>query len=496
MNIASSSSAEVTSSDSNATEIANLKAERDLVKKVLAQDEGNRPDFFANNPDCMLFKSYTTQELKDEEITLTLEISSLNAQILALMTSSSDKYPRIQISKPTNFTKKLINVTAPAISDRACHHLVDIDATLAKAMKIIGKESLEECLADGAHRIKPIVMSRLSRGGKTTVAIKLFDKLKLEGFCPIFISFNGNALFKHRVGESHEHAILRRIAVQFTNETDDFNFNVDRKTLLNYIAAESKEKSVVLIIDGLNVLSTTLDESATELLLSEFLDKKNRFLVIAAHIPMRLDNTVNDRGAHVIDMPLSVNLKDLRLMSNECGALTPFEAVFYGGIPSVIYSIKGGRFNPSERVSAQLSLCGRGDMTVESFLKLVLTGVRCDPRLFLLYAFGTAKEGSKMQFPLCYVNALLSIWFQQNCFGSLYDHLTTFGAKLESGLDWETLIQYAVMMRCVLACKDSAERGPFDIVPAGVCPDFIYKSVPGEHKTVDAVLNYVKGSIG
>ena len=452
MNIASSSSAEVTSSDSNATEIANLKtkrdivkAERDLVEKVLVQDEGNRPDFFANNPDCMLFKSYTTQELKDKEITLTLEIYNLSTEILALMTSSSNKYPRIQISKPTNFTKKLINVTAPAISDRACHHLVDIDATLAKAMKIIGKESLEECLADGAHRIKPIVMSRLSRGGKTTVAIKLFDKLKLEGFCPIFISFNGNALFKHRVGESHEHAILRRIAVQFTNETDDFNFNVDRKTLLNYIAAESKEKSVVLIIDELNVLSTTLDESAAELLRSEFLDKKNRHLVITAHIPMNLDNTGNaavvlgkrsasgmssssslststsDRGAHVIDMPLSVNLKDLRLMSNECGALTPFEAVFYGGIPSVIYSIKDGQFTPSERVSAQLSLCGRGDMTVESFLKLVLTGVRCDPRLFLLYAFGTAKEGSKMQFPLCYVNALLSIWFQQNCFGSLPD---------------------------------------------------------------------------
>jgi len=36
--------------------------------------------------------------------------------------------------------------------------------------------------------------------------------------------------------------------------------------------------------------------------------------------------------------------------------------------------------------------------------------------------------------------------------------MTTFSAKVETGLDWETLVQYAVMMRCVLACKDAAHR--------------------------------------
>ena len=72
----------------------------------------------------------------------------------------------------------------------------------------------------------------------------------------------------------------------------------------------------------------------------------------------------------------------------------------------------------------------------------------------------------------------------------------TFGAKVETGLDWETVVQYAVMMRCVLVCKDSADRGPFDIVPAAECPEFIYISVPGEHKTVDAVMTYVKKRLG
>ena len=51
----------------------------------------------------------------------------------------------------------------------------------------------------------------------------------------------------------------------------------------------------------------------------------------------------------------------------------------------------------------------------------------------------------------------------------------TFGAKVETGFDWETLVQYAVMMRCVLAYKDSADRGPFDIVPAGGCHKFCFR---------------------
>ena len=57
MNIASSSSAGVTSSDSHATEIANLKAERDLVKakrelveNLLKEKEVYRADFIENNP--------------------------------------------------------------------------------------------------------------------------------------------------------------------------------------------------------------------------------------------------------------------------------------------------------------------------------------------------------------------------------------------------------------------------------------------------------------
>ena len=411
--------------------------------------------------------------------------------------------------------KTLDNLTAPPEGERACRHLVDMKMTLDQALEKVKEESPQACYPRGENRIKPIVMSRLSRGGKTTVVCKLFEELKkLEDFCPIFISFNGNAHFRRRDDETHEHAILCRIAVQFTEETDDYNLDVDKDTLLDYINTQSEGRNVVLIIDELNVLNATLDDSAADLLRSEFLDKANQYLVITTHIPMNVDATCSatflgkrsagrrsaggssssDRGVHAIHMPLSVDLEKLRRMSNECSALTPFEAVFYGGIPSVIYSIKGNQFSPLERVEAFIGQSRRSDIPVENFLKRVLTG-RGHAEISVFDRFGTAEGPGKIQFPLCYINALLVTWFEKKCFSSLYDEIAIYGAKVETGLDWETLVQYAVMMRCVYSSKCSDDKGPFDIVPAGECPEFRFIPVPGECETVDSLIEFVKGEL-
>lgn len=391
---------------------------------------------------------------------------------------------------------------------------------MTDALTIVKRECPKECGADGADRIKPIVMSRFSRGGKTTVAIKLFEELKKDpNFLPIFISFNNSTHFKHRPGELHDHAILRRIAVQFTENEDDFNLNVDNKTILNYIDTQSGGKGVVLIIDELNVLSTTLDPRAAELLRSEFLDKKNRYLVITTHVPMNVDSTGNTnadaglvmgkrpaseisgslsshRGINVIHMPLSVDLEKLQQMSDECESLTPFEAVFFGGVPSMIYSIKGCQFDPSDKVATLVKEKGCGNITVESFIHLVLTGICQNKGLSVFDVFGTQQDVSKMQYPLCYINALLEIWFDQKCFTSLYNEITVYGRKVGTGLDWETLVQYAVMMRCVYASKCSVYDGPFGILPnAATCPIFRFISVPASCQNVDGLITYVKNKL-
>jgi hypothetical protein len=419
---------------------------------------------------------------------------------------------KIQISS-SNFTKTLDDLTAPPEGSEACHHLVGIKKTLDDAMKKVRSEAPKSCGPAGERRIMPIVMSRMSRGGKTTVARRLFEEVKKEEkFCSICISFNGNANFEHRDNETHEHAILRRIAVQFTDEQNDIDFDVDKRTLLDYIDAQSNGRNVVLIIDELNALSETPDQSAANLLRSEFLDKEKRYLAITTHIPMDVDRKypasavigernnesgiISDRGVYSIHMPLSVDLEQLRGMSEACSALTPFEAVFYGGIPSVIFSIKGNQFFPSHRVHNLIDrVCSR-DIAVESFLEWVLMGSCRDPNLKVFYRFGTVLPSAVHQFPLCYINALLVIWFDQKCFSALYDRIVTYGAEVQTGMDWETVVQYAVMMRCVYSCKNRDDSGPFDILPsARKRTKFRFIAVPGEHETVDSLIAYVEGEL-
>lgn len=388
---------------------------------------------------------------------------------------------------------------------------MDIVGPVEEVVRIVQNECPQSCSPAGERRIKPVVISRLSRGGKTTIGLKLFAGLKTLGVLPIFISFNGSSNFRHRNDETHEHAILRRIAVQFTDEDDDFNLDVDRKTLLNYIDTDSNGKKVVLIIDELNMLSDKLDESAANLLRSEFLDKENRYLVITSHIPLDLDVTCNaasvlgkrpsivsasERGVYVVHLPLSTDLLELRTMSDACRALTPFEVVFYGGIPSLIYSIKGGQFDPMQRIESYILSEGMDpSITITPFLDLVLNGLCDNSKLSIFSRFGSAGTASKIQFPLCYINALLVKWFKLAHFEVLYQEMQSFGAKVQTGLDWETLVQYAVMMRCVLASNHKAYRGPFDILPANTEVEFLFLTVPGEIVTIEAMIDYVQNKL-
>jgi hypothetical protein len=97
---------------------------------------------------------------------------------------------------------------------------------------------------------------------------------------------------------------------------------------------------------------------------------------------------------------------------------------------------------------------------------------------------------------LCYINALLVIWFNQKCFSALYDRIVTYCAEVETGMDWETVVQYAVMMRCIYSCKSRDDSGPFDILPsARKRPEFRFIAVPGEHETVDSLIAYVEGEL-
>ena len=48
----------------------------------------------------------------------------------------------------------------------------------------------------------------------------------------------------------------------------------------------------------------------------------------------------SSRGTETVHIPMATNLQELRAMSPECVSLTSVEAAFYGGIPSLMFSVK------------------------------------------------------------------------------------------------------------------------------------------------------------
>ena len=71
-------------------------------------------------------------------------------------------------------------------------HLVDMELSVDEAMQIIKDNVAVSNMGAGETRVPPLVFSRLARGSKTTFLRLVFDRLKQEGFAPIFINCNGS----------------------------------------------------------------------------------------------------------------------------------------------------------------------------------------------------------------------------------------------------------------------------------------------------------------
>jgi hypothetical protein len=105
------------------------------------------------------------------------------------------------------------------------------------------------------------------------------------------------------------------------------------------------------LIDELNVLGVPLDNATSVMLKEHFLDKTGYFLVFSTHVALDLEMNfmpnenvpASSRGTEIVHMPMAMNLQQLRAMSPECVSLTSVEAAFYGGIPSLMFSVKSLR---------------------------------------------------------------------------------------------------------------------------------------------------------
>ncbi|CAJ1330691.1 unnamed protein product [Effrenium voratum] len=199
------------------------------------------------------------------------------------------------------------------------------------------------------------MLSRFMGGGKTTMLYEVFDRLKKEGKLPIFISFSGDSLVYRLDGEKVMDTMLRAIAVSLMKNKPADKKGAERvrcseEALKAYL---EDKKDVVLVVDELNVLlksNPTYDRQALGRFLRDtFLNPAGRHLVLSTSIPTSAGlEQVLDTGAEgsrkviPIQMPRCAEVQRLRGMHPNCAALTPLEAVYFGYVPSLIYSVKTG----------------------------------------------------------------------------------------------------------------------------------------------------------
>lgn len=74
-------------------------------------------------------------------------------------------------------------------------YLVDISRVIQESLTVIDQQLQKQPDEAGSIRRDPLVFSRLARGGKTTVLMRLFDALKEKGYMVMTVSFNGASGF-------------------------------------------------------------------------------------------------------------------------------------------------------------------------------------------------------------------------------------------------------------------------------------------------------------
>lgn len=364
--------------------------------------------------------------------------------------------------------------------------LVNTSVSVQYAMKIINKNAfIDACTLSGTWRCSPVVYTRLSRGGKSTFLRLLFSELRASGkYAPILISFNGD--FDRRPGELAKDAIIRSIAVQFIDvkSTEKSLVVCDEEALLAHIEATRGDKAVVLLIDELNRIpgQTPLDSSASLFLKRHFLDEMNRALVFTSHLVMKVEymtKGTSPRVHELVPLPISKNLKLLRAMDDTCKSLTELEAAIYGYIPSLIFSWKVADWSFQKHVSDEsFGLKSYSDDTQKlilgAFVRQLLNGEIYEPsytqpwmQVLRLYdVFGSNPETNRIQFPIGYIAAILSEFgvFVPVNLNIWYQNLLTYAATVKSGKDWELVVQFAVLIRCIDACQKTKSYSPINFL--------------------------------
>lgn len=392
----------------------------------------------------------------------------------------------------------------------------------------------------GAFRRIPLVFSRFSRGGKTTVLISLFNHYldAREGRYGMIISLNGSSGFVRNEDEPDVDCLMRLIAAQLVDKsrfTDMQNIKCSEELIDRLIDEQTKSSGGVftLFIDELNVLGNPVSYAATKMLRRLFLSK-NRYLVFTTHIPhVLLDEpeqagTTNvqsgagvmeagsgsDTNIMVVPMPQSIDLTELRKIDHRCSNLTPHQATICGGVPSLIYStihdqsfadytvaVSMSRFSTKYGLeAAQMQQC------VKTFASVLISGdlgsVSGTPIAFF-ERFASIPEKNKLRWVLCYFASILKTLSQHAATTKgneiiseiktiANQELPVYAHTVQLGLDWQCVVDLAILLRALVAVLSEGEHlllPGFQVKDVKLCP------MPPEIQTLEAGRAFIQQAI-
>ena len=435
----------------------------------------------------------------------------------------TDSFSLIKVPANRPFIKQLESCVNMHIDSLDCQHPVGLDPFIDKAAAITLRELPRNDTSTGLYRKRPIVLSRLARGGKTTGLRKLFDRLQGaqlgdDHIRVMIISFNGSSDFAIRDGETQEQALLRVIAQQLVEGTDKelTRLLVDEDELDNYIG----KKPFLLLIDEINQLSTSqpLDPDTSRLLRKLFL-RKNRYIVMTTHVPLDLDVmfALSDRGYYSVQLPTSTDLRELREMSIECSALTPLEVARYGSLPSLIYAAKVHsdhlemRYAKAciKRMVEKLNKKQKSDLysrVIDEFVTGNIPAIRPLDKLdaveqirISIYQFASSTPSGKLVWPLCYMDLILedmivndqAAWEAHQDLLKVLKQLTYVSTTEGSGKDWELIIQIGILLQCINAYLSPRRKSyPLSLVPPGVKAEVRLLGIPADKKKLDSAWSW------
>ena len=176
------------------------------------------------------------------------------------------------------------------------------------------------------------MMCRCTRGGKTTTIYATAHELRRTGINCLALSFSQWSEFKRLPHETGTQALYRAI----TNLIDP-TINKEERRACDWDALDQYIGTApfVLLIDAIHGLHRAHNGDLEEVLLTYFVNKSNRQLLVSSHAPIFMDSELPVR---YVGMPQSCDMTALRAMEPPLfEGLTRGTAAYYGGAPGLLY---------------------------------------------------------------------------------------------------------------------------------------------------------------